>query len=126
MQFVRDLLERAIGHASPLILRASSASPAPPPSRRSSCPPWLGSSSCRRRGVHRPRADTAENKLIPVDDWGAFADKGGLPGMISWLPIKEIAETLIRLYEARDKAKQILYEITGIGDIMRGARSEER
>jgi len=69
--------------------------------------------------------DTAENKLIPVDDWGAFADKGGLPGMISWLPIKEIAETLIRLYEARDKAKQILYEITGIGDIMRGATSPD-
>lgn len=61
-----------------------------------------------------------ENRLIPVEDWAAFSDKGGLDGMIQWLPIKEIAETLIQLYEARDKIKDLLYEITGIGDIMRG------
>jgi hypothetical protein len=39
------------------------------------------------------------------------------------MPLKEIAETLIQLYAARDKTKELLYEITGIGDIMRGATS---
>ena len=61
-----------------------------------------------------------ENRLIPVLDWVPFADKGGLQNFIQFMPIKEIAETLIQLYNARDRVKQILYEITGIGDILRG------
>ena len=65
-------------------------------------------------------AESTENKLIPVEDWAAFSDKGGLQNMIQWMPIKEIAETLIQLYDARDRCKQILYEVTGIGDILRG------
>ena len=64
-----------------------------------------------------------ENKLIPVEDWSAFNDKGGLSGFIQWMPVKEIADTLIQLYAARDKTKDLLYEITGIGDIMRGQTS---
>lgn len=62
-----------------------------------------------------------ENKLIPVLDWAAWMDKGGLANFIQWMPLKEIADTLIQLYAARDKTKDLLYEITGIGDIMRGA-----
>lgn len=67
--------------------------------------------------------DGTENRLIPVEDWAAWADKGGLSNMIQWMPIKEIADTLIQLYAARDKTKELLYEITGIGDIMRGQTS---
>jgi len=61
-----------------------------------------------------------ENKLIPVQNWAAFADKGGIANAISFMPIKEIAEVLMKLFEARDKIKNDLYEITGIADIMRG------
>jgi hypothetical protein len=61
-----------------------------------------------------------ENELIPVPNWPVFAEKGGLPSAISFLPIKEIAEVLGQLFEARDKIKNDLYEITGIADIMRG------
>lgn len=69
--------------------------------------------------------ESTENRLIPVADWNHIVDKGGLQGMIQWMPIKEIAEALIRLYDARDRAKQVLYEITGIGDIIRGATSPD-
>lgn len=63
-----------------------------------------------------------ENKLIPVDDWAQFAgDKGGVSNLIQWMPIQQVAETLIRLYDARDRVKQIIWEITGMSDIMRGA-----
>jgi hypothetical protein len=62
-----------------------------------------------------------ENRLIPVKDWAAFMEKGGLEGLISWVPIKAIAETLIQLYSARDRVKETLYEITGMSDILRGA-----
>lgn len=61
-----------------------------------------------------------ENQLIPVNNWAAFAEKGGIASAISFLPIKEIADVLGKLFEARDKIKNDLYEITGIADIMRG------
>lgn len=60
------------------------------------------------------------NKLIPVTNWSQFSEKGGIEGAISFVPIKEVAETLIALYESREKSKQDLYEITGIADIIRG------
>ena len=61
-----------------------------------------------------------ENRLIPVEDWAMLADKGGLANAIHYFPVKQVADTLIQLYAARDKTKDLLYEITGIGDIMRG------
>lgn len=63
-----------------------------------------------------------DNKLYPVEDWASFAtDKGGIQNLIQFMPIQQIAETLIQLYNARDRVKQVLYEITGMSDIMRGA-----
>lgn len=61
-----------------------------------------------------------ENRLIPVEEWATWTDKGGLSQFIQWFPIKEIAETLIQLYDARDRQKALLYEITGLSDILRG------
>jgi hypothetical protein len=61
-----------------------------------------------------------ENVLIPVEDWAAFQDKGGLSNMIQWLPIEQIAKVLIQLYDARERVKRTLYEITGMADILRG------
>lgn len=72
-------------------------------------------------GVERLLSEGVENTLIPVSSWAMFAEKGGLKGAIEFLPVKEIAETLLSLYEARDKVKQDLYEITGMPDIIRGA-----
>jgi hypothetical protein len=66
-----------------------------------------------------------ENRLIPVADWPAFVDKGSLANMIQWMPVQQIAETLLQLYNARDKVKAALYEVTGIGDIMRGMTSPQ-
>jgi hypothetical protein len=61
-----------------------------------------------------------ENRLIPVEDAAAWADKGGIANMIQWMPVQQIAETIIQLYNARDRVKATLYEITGLGDILRG------
>ena len=65
--------------------------------------------------------DDTENVLIPVTQWAGLGEKGGLKGVIDFLPIKEVGEVLIGLYNARDRTKQELYEITGISDIVRGA-----
>lgn len=72
-------------------------------------------------GVERVLSEGTENKLIPVEQWAVFGEKGGLKGVMDLLPMKEIMETLLGLYEAREKVKQDLYEITGISDIIRGA-----
>lgn len=66
--------------------------------------------------------DGVENTLIPVENWALFADKaGGLQNAISWMPIEQIMNVVISLYEAREKTKEELYEITGLADIIRGA-----
>lgn len=62
-----------------------------------------------------------ENTLIGVDSWAAFSEKGGLRGVIDFLPMREIAQVVIDLYNAREQTKQELYEITGLADIIRGS-----
>ena len=49
-----------------------------------------------------------------------MAEKGGLKGAMDLLPMEDILQTLLGLYQARDKVKQDLYEISGSADIMRG------
>lgn len=64
--------------------------------------------------------ESSDNKMIPVDDWEQFAE-GGIEKKIAYLPIQQVAATLIQLYNARDRVKALLYEITGLSDILRGA-----
>jgi hypothetical protein len=70
-------------------------------------------------------AEGTENRLIPIHDYQNWSDKGGLKSFIEWFPIQQVAETLIQLYNARDRVKAVLYELTGIGDIMRGMTQPE-
>ncbi len=62
----------------------------------------------------------SENRMIAIKDWAGFGDKGGLKGAMDFVPIDMIASTLIQLFEARDRIKQDLYEITGLADVIRG------
>jgi hypothetical protein len=61
-----------------------------------------------------------ENIMVPVDSWAAFAERGGLKGSVDFLPIDEAARVLSTLYDARERIKQLVYEITGMSDIVRG------
>jgi len=64
-----------------------------------------------------------DNTMIAVDNWAAFAEKGGVDGSVSFMPIKDLAQVLIQLYDARERAKRDLDEVTGISDISRGQSS---
>lgn len=66
-----------------------------------------------------------DNTLIPVDQWAAFAEKDGLKGAIELLEVKQLADVLMSLYEARDHVKADLYEISGLSDLLRGASDPE-
>lgn len=72
-------------------------------------------------GVQRLLNEGVQNTLIQVEQWAIFGEKGGLKGAMELLPMQEIAQTLMVLYEAREKVKADLYEITGLSDILRGA-----
>jgi hypothetical protein len=70
--------------------------------------------------IKRLFQDGNEAELIPVENWAMFSEKGGIANAIAWVPLKEIADALISLYDARDRAKMVLYEVTGLSDILRG------
>lgn len=65
-------------------------------------------------------AKSNENKMIPVDNWAVFSEKGGVKGMIEWVPVDMVIQVLKGLFEARKQLIDDIYQITGISDIMRG------
>lgn len=73
------------------------------------------------KGISRLLQDGNDLRLIPVDQWAVFAEKGGMKGAIELLPIAELATVLQGLYVAFENAKNMAYEITGMSDIVRGA-----
>lgn len=65
-----------------------------------------------------------ENKLIPVDNWAMFAEKGGLRGVIDWLPIEMIVAAIQTLSQAQGVLLDKIYQITGLSDIVRGQQTD--
>ena len=63
------------------------------------------------------------NEMIPVDNWAMFAEKGGLKGVVDWLPLDQVVGALTALREYRAELIQMLYQVTGMSDIMRGQSS---
>jgi hypothetical protein len=61
------------------------------------------------------------NTLIPVKNYAAFAEKGGLGGAVTFVDLQPIAAALNMAYQAMGQVKQQIYDITGISDIIRGA-----
>jgi hypothetical protein len=84
--------------------------------------------ACRVIGVYDKSApqlqqmvnNAAENTLVPVDQWAAFAEKGGIKGVMDWLPLDQVVLTIEQLTKNREDVKQQIYEITGMSDIIRG------
>jgi len=60
------------------------------------------------------------NALLPVKNYGAFSEKGGLQGAINLVDIQPIANGLNMAYQAMEQVKGQIYEIMGIADIQRG------
>lgn len=65
--------------------------------------------------------ESGDNRMIPVKNWAMFAEGGGARGRIEWFPVENVAIVLEKLYLVREQAKQTLYEVSGIGDILRGS-----
>jgi hypothetical protein len=80
------------------------------------------------RGVYDSSIDALANifaandtALLPADNTSAMYDRGGLDKAIWMLPLDKIIQVLQQLYLNRQQTKAVIYEITGISDILRGA-----
>lgn len=70
--------------------------------------------------IKRLLTEASQNELIPIDEFPAFAEKGGLAGVVDWLPIDMFANALSILRDYRKELIGLLYQVTGFSDIMRG------
>lgn len=62
-----------------------------------------------------------DNELVPVENIQAMGDNTGMDKLIWVVPVNELVQTAQSLYQQRESCKQVIYEITGISDILRGA-----
>ncbi len=62
-----------------------------------------------------------DNAFVPADKSSSLAAEKGLQNAIWFMPIDQLIMVLRELYTAREQAKAVIYEITGISDIIRGS-----
>jgi len=66
-------------------------------------------------------ADAGDNELVPIRNVEGLAQTGGLDKAIIWWPVDMAIQVLRELMVSREQTKQLIYEITGISDIVRGS-----
>jgi hypothetical protein len=64
---------------------------------------------------------TPDNTMVPVKDWAQLTEKGGIQAGIQFIPIADVAAALLNAYQAREQVLNVIYQITGISDLLRGA-----
>jgi hypothetical protein len=82
----------------------------------------------RARGAYDSRltelekifSQDSDNALVPMEGASSLGDGADLSKAIWMVPIDTLITTATKLAEAREQIKQTIYEITGIGDILRG------
>lgn len=62
-----------------------------------------------------------DGKMYPIQDWKQLTEKGGLQGIMDFVPIESFVQVFGVLNQAFDSEVQKIYEITGISDIARGS-----
>jgi hypothetical protein len=85
--------------------------------------------ACKLRGAYDSTVDemakileAEDNAMIALQDSAVLYSQNGSIDRAIWLmPIKDIVPVLQQLYTQRQQIKQIIFEITGLADIMRGS-----
>lgn len=65
--------------------------------------------------------DADDNEMLPAENVAAMYEKGGIDKMIWLLPIQDLASALQYLYQQRENIKSVIFEISGVSDILRGS-----
>lgn len=82
----------------------------------------------KRRGAYDSRfdetlsqlSDAGDNIFVPLDNWTALQEAGGLERVFASEDLRPFVEPLKALFAQRERVINMIYEITGISDIMRG------
>jgi hypothetical protein len=64
---------------------------------------------------------TPDNVMVPVTDWATLSEKGGINQGVQFIPLTDIVNALIQAYAAREQVLNVIYQITGISDLLRGS-----
>jgi hypothetical protein len=62
-----------------------------------------------------------DNELVPVENMASMPENTTIDRLLYTVPVQELVQTAQSLYQQRESCKQVIYEITGISDILRGA-----
>jgi len=62
-----------------------------------------------------------DEELVPLENLQSMPDGMGIDRMLWIVPVQELAATAQSLYVQREQVKSVIYEITGISDIIRGS-----
>lgn len=81
----------------------------------------VGLYDASQSGIQRMLSEGVNNTMIPVDSWAAFAERGGIQGSVQFMPLMDVIQALQQCYVSRQQTLQVIYEITGLSDIIRGA-----
>ena len=67
---------------------------------------------------------SGENKLVPVENWAMFMERGGAGGGVQWYPVEQVATVLQMLQTQYEAIKAVLFEVSGLSDIQRGVSNQ--
>lgn len=80
------------------------------------------------RGAYNSTVDGIEkmlsaddNELVPVENMASMPEGTTMDKLLYVIPVNDLVSTAQSLYQQRESCKQVIYEITGISDILRGA-----
>lgn len=65
--------------------------------------------------------DCDDNTMLPAANPSNIRSEGGIDKYIWFMPLDKLVAVLQQLIVARQECKQIIYEVTGLSDIIRGA-----
>lgn len=64
-----------------------------------------------------------QNKAVPAQNYKALAEKGGIAASVMWKPLEPIVAAMQELRDLRREDIELLFQVDGTSDIMRGQSS---
>lgn len=83
----------------------------------------VGAHDSSQPALARIFEEADEGKLVPVQNWAGFAEKGGLAGAVQLVPIDGIVKAIEILTAKMSDKVSLLYQTTGLSDVVRGQAS---
>ena len=85
------------------------------------CVRFVGATAAQYNKDVKNMLALSDGQLWPIANWAQFTDKSGFKGIIDWFPFEKALDAIPVLSTQQDKLLSIIFEITGVPDIVRGA-----